>query len=71
MDEVYLEQAERNSRAEIEAGINKARNNIVSLIPTGSCYYCLSSVAQRLVFCDADCHGDWEYEQEVRRKQSR
>lgn len=39
------------------------------LRPMGACHYCGNDdgIEARL-FCDADCAGDWEYEDSLRRK---
>jgi hypothetical protein len=37
---------------------------------TGKCLYCDTPVADELLFCDKECHSDYEYEQSVRSKQA-
>ena len=36
---------------------------------TGKCLYCETPVEDELLFCDKECHSDYEYEQSVRAKQ--
>lgn len=37
---------------------------------TGRCLYCDTAVGEELLFCDKDCHQDYEYEQSIKAKQT-
>lgn len=37
------------------------------LIAAGFCHYCGEQVQAGHLFCDKECAGDWEYEQERRK----
>ncbi|MCG2592442.1 hypothetical protein LZ009_06560 [Ramlibacter sp. XY19] len=36
--------------------------------PTGMCLHCGTENLGNQLFCDADCAGDWEYEDTLRRR---
>lgn len=39
-------------------------------VPTGRCLYCDTRVHEEALFCDKDCHQDYEYEQSIKAKQT-
>ena len=63
MDDV--DRAEINRQREIDAAIANARGQRSSLpAPTGKCHYCREDVGVEQRWCDAECSGLWERENE-------
>lgn len=39
-------------------------------VRTGHCLYCEAPVHEEALFCDTECHKDYEHEQSIRAKQT-
>ena len=56
-DRLELEEALRRQLAPVDVGP----------IPTGRCHNCEAAVEGDARFCDADCRGDWQARQNMKR----
>lgn len=64
----FADHAQALEMAFTEASITNTLNRGKKLSVDGSCHYCGDKVDGRL-FCDVDCLKDYEYEEEIKRKQ--
>lgn len=62
-----IDDAQANVEIFIEDSINRAKNSAKPLPLTGECHYCFASCTGH--FCDHECAHEWDYEQNIRKKQ--
>ena len=53
----------------VAAGIARVRSKLTQrmLAAVGYCHYCEEELPPGRLFCDKDCAGDWQYEQDRKR----
>lgn len=64
-DEADMAQADCD--ALIEEALYRASHSVKPLPLTGECHYCFAICTGH--FCDHECAHEWDYEQNVRKKQ--
>lgn len=68
MDESFYERAQELAMMEVANGIAVAASK-PRLQPCGICHNCQTSIDQGREFCDAECREEYDYVQNIRRKQ--
>lgn len=45
------------------------QNSKTKLRPTGYCHYCGEKIKNDVLFCSKECRDDYEYEEQIKRRQ--